>query len=217
MADVAEVRARLETQGLRRTDLDPDPFRQFDSWFAFAQLVGVYQPEAMAVASVDASGLPSVRLVLLRGHDRHGFTFFTNYNSRKGTELDATARAAIVFPWDQIQRQVRVEGRVERVSATESDEYFATRPRRSQEGAWASPQSEVVTDRATLDARIDEQVERWRGHDVVDRPPHWGGYRVVPEAMEFWQGRLNRLHDRFRYERNDPVDLSAWQIDRLAP
>lgn len=217
MAAIDEVRARLETEGLRRSQLDRDPFRQFAAWFSFAEETGVYQPEAMAVASVDPAGRPSVRLVLLRGHDESGFTFFTNYTSRKGVELDATQVAAIVFPWDEIQRQIRIEGRVERVSAAESDAYFATRPRRSQEGAWASPQSQVVADRAALDARIDEQIERWRDHDQVPRPEHWGGYRIIPSAFEFWQGRLNRLHDRFRYERGDDLELGAWQLQRLAP
>jgi pyridoxamine 5'-phosphate oxidase len=212
---LARVRTALETEGLARAALDADPVVQFGVWFAFAREVGVHQPEAVALATVDDRGQPSVRLVLLRGFDARGFVFFTNYESRKGQELTVGARAALDFPWHQISRQVRVEGTVERITAEESDDYFATRPRSSQIGAWASPQSEVLAGREELLERVRLEEARWADRPV-ERPPHWGGFRVVPHAIELWQGRASRLHDRLRYER-DAADRAAWQVQRLAP
>jgi len=213
---LAPVRRSLEADGLARRMLDDDPIAQFRSWFAHAQEVGVHQPEAVALATVDPAGQPSVRLVLLRGVDDRGFVFFTNYDSRKGADLANGARAALDFPWHQISRQVRVEGGVQRVTPAESDAYFATRPRSSQIGAWASPQSQPITDRDELLVRVQEQEARWADRSV-ERPPHWGGFRLQPEAFEFWQGRDSRLHDRFRYERPAPPTAAPWQIQRLAP
>jgi pyridoxamine 5'-phosphate oxidase len=192
---------------LRRTDLADDPLRQFRQWFDDAA-DAVRVPEAMAVATATAAGAPSVRMVLLKGADERGLVFFTHYTSRKGRELEANPNAALLFHWDTLGRQVRVEGIVERVSAEESDAYFATRPAGARIGAGASRQSEVLGDRAELDRRVAEL----EGSDPA-RPESWGGFRVVPEAWEFWQHRDDRLHDRFRYARR----TGAWVIERLYP
>lgn len=212
--DLDVLRAELQSRGLRRADLAADPFEQFERWFDVATEADVHEPEAMIVSTVGADGMPSSRHVLLKGVDR-GFVFFTNYTSRKGRELEAHPMAAIVFPWNLLSRQVRVEGAVERVTEAESDEYFASRPRDSQTGAWASLQSEVIDDRGVLESRWADAAARYEGVDVP-RPPHWGGYRVVPRAFEFWQGKPSRLHDRFRYTADDAVD-GGWRIERLSP
>jgi pyridoxamine 5'-phosphate oxidase len=214
--DPVAVQRDLEARGLERDALVADPIDQFHRWFDDAVRFGVHQPEAMAVATATASGEPSVRLVLLRMVDARGFVFFTNHGSRKGNELAANPTAGIVFPWHQISRQVRVNGRVEHVDASESDAYFATRPRGSQLSAWASPQSRVVADRDELDTARAEQEARWEGREVA-RPPHWGGFRIVPDELEFWQGRATRFHDRFRYRLADPHRRDAWIIERLGP
>jgi pyridoxamine 5'-phosphate oxidase len=192
---------------LRRTDLDPDPVHQFARWFAEAEGV-VRAPEAMALATADAAGAPSVRMVLLKQADENGLAFFTHYTSRKGRELDANSRAALLLPWDPLGRQVRIEGRVERVPPAESDAYFETRPHGARVSALASRQSEVIGSREELEARVAALA----GGDVA-RPEWWGGFRLVPESWEFWQHRESRLHDRFRYRRAD----GAWVIERLSP
>jgi pyridoxamine 5'-phosphate oxidase len=197
---------------LLETDVDPDPFVQFRRWFDDATTHGARQPEAMTVASVDREGRPSARMVLLRRLDDRGFTFFTNYGSRKAGELDANPHAAIVFHWTDVLRQVRATGAVERVSAEESDEYWATRPRGSQVGAWSSAQSAVVAGRAELEAAVAACEARF-SDGPVPRPPDWGGYRVVPDMIEFWQHRDDRLHDRLRYSLLD----GTWQLERLQP
>jgi pyridoxamine 5'-phosphate oxidase len=192
---------------LTEADLDPDPLRQFESWFAAARETGLRTPEAMALATATPDGAPSARMVLLKGADERGFVFFTSYESRKGDELEANPRVALLFYWEPLGRQVRVEGTVERVSDEESDAYFASRPPGSRAGAAASRQSRPLADRAQL-----ERTVAALGDDVA-RPEWWGGYRVRPERYEFWQHRENRLHDRFLYER----DGSAWSIRRLHP
>jgi pyridoxamine 5'-phosphate oxidase len=192
--------------------LDPDPLRQFDLWFAAAGTAGVEVPEAMALATASSDGRPSVRMVLLKQADERGFAFHTNYESRKGRELAANPQAALLFHWRPLGRQVRVEGRVERVSAEESEAYFRTRPHGSRLAAWASPQSRPLHDRAELERLYAEAVARYAG-DEVPLPPHWGGFRLVPDAYEFWQHGDDRLHDRVRYER----DGEHWSSTRLAP
>jgi len=212
--ELDELRTQLQERGVVEEDLADDPFVQFHRWFDVCQSAGTHEPEAMIVSSVGAEDQPSSRHVLLRGVD-HGFVFFTNYESQKGVELTTTPRAAICFPWNVLARQVRVVGTVEKVSAAESDAYFATRPRGSQIGAWASRQSEVIADRSVLDGWYAEVEARFAGIDVT-RPPHWGGFRVMPVEFEFWQGRESRLHDRFRYRRD--VDASSgWRAERLSP
>lgn len=212
MGDAFEqVRTRWQTEGLDERRLAEDPFEQFRRWMDDCVAVGLHEPEAMVVASVADDGMPSARHVLLKELD-HGFVFFTNYDSRKGLELDGHPQAAVCFPWNLVSRQVRAVGPVERVSAAESDAYFATRPRGAQIGAWASRQSEVIDDRATLESWVAAAEARFDGADVP-RPPHWGGYRIVPVEVEFWQGRPARLHDRIRYRRT----ADGWQRDRLSP
>jgi len=195
---------------LHRADVEPDPMNQFRRWFEEAGSAGVRAPEAMALATATASGAPSVRMVLLKSADEHGFSFYTGYVSRKATDLDTNPRAALLFYWDPLGRQVRIEGTVERVSEAESDAYFRSRPRGAQISATVSPQSRVVESRAGLEALA---AELEAGGDDIPRPPTWGGFRVRPETYELWQHRANRLHDRLRYRRNG----GGWTIERLAP
>jgi pyridoxamine 5'-phosphate oxidase len=194
-------------------ELLDEPIDLFERWYELAR-AEVPLAEAVCLATIDAAGIPDARMVLLKGADERGFRFFTNEGSAKGRQLAAQPAAALVFYWRELDRQVRVRGRVERLGAPESDEYFSTRPRESMIGAWASPQSEPLADRDALDALVDEAEERYDGEDVP-RPPHWGGYLVVPSEIEFWQGQVGRLHDRFRYQRS--VDGAAWRVERLAP
>lgn len=200
-------------QPLRKGDVDPDPFVQFGTWFEEAQAAGIRLPEAMALATATADGAPSARLVLLGGFDERGFVFFTNYESRKGAELAENPRGALVFYWDPLGRQVRIEGSVERISAGESESYFATRPRGARLSAWASRQSEVIQSREALEARFAESSARFPD-GAVPLPPFWGGYRLVPVLIELWQHREDRLHDRLRYRRGED---GRWLIERLAP
>ncbi len=197
---------------LRRRDLASDPLEQFRSWFAEAG-AGLDVPEAMALATATPGGAPSVRMVLLKGFDERGLVFFSHHTSRKGRELEANPQAALLFHWSPLGRQVRVEGRVERVSDEESDAYFATRPRDAQLGALASRQSERLGSRAELDERL-AGLKSDLGEGPVPRPPTWGGFRLDPESWEFWQHRSSRLHDRFRYEREPS---GAWRVERLFP
>jgi pyridoxamine 5'-phosphate oxidase len=194
-------------------DLDPDPLAQFRRWYADAEETGLRVPEAMALATATPDGAPSVRMVLLKDAGPRGFAFYTNRESRKGGELAANPRAALLFHWDPLGRQVRVEGRVERLSEEESAAYFATRPRGSQVAAWASPQSRVLAGREQLEDAVAAAAARFEGADVP-LPPHWGGYVLVPERYEFWQHRDDRLHDRIRYE---PDGAGGWDRARLAP
>lgn len=209
--DPAALRNESRRAVLDERGVDADPFRQFERWFDEARAAGIRDSNAMALASVDNQGRPSARIVLLKGVDARGFVFYTNYASRKGRELGSGAAAALLFFWVEQERQVRIEGAVERVSDLESDAYFATRPRDSQLGAWASPQSSPIPDRAWLDASYAEFEARFDAR--VPRPPHWGGFRVVPDRFEFWQGRASRLHDRLVWTRAG----AGWTLGRLAP
>ena len=197
---------------LRRVELAPEPVEQFRSWFAVAREAGQPEPEAMALATSGSDGGPSVRFVLLRGVDERGFVFYTNGRSRKGREMSATARAALAFRWSVVDRQVRVRGQVVPVADAESDDYFGGRPRGSQIGAWASDQSQPVSDRRELERRVAEAEARF-ADGPVPRPPWWGGWRVEPEEVEFWQQGTFRLHDRFVYRR----DGDGWSLQRLFP
>ena len=205
-------RVQYETAGLDVSDLDTSPIVQWQRWYDQAAEAGVAEPNAMTVSTIADDGAPDARVVLVRGVDQRGFTFFTNYESSKGLQLTDDGVAAATFAWLDLHRQVRVRGTVSRVSAAESDDYFASRPRDSQIGAWASPQSRAIADRDELLARVAEFTERFTGREVP-RPEHWGGFRLVPASFEFWQGRPNRLHDRFRYSRSGDL----WTIERLAP
>ena len=199
-------------QPLTEKGVENDPIAQFAQWYERAQATVKPLPDAVALATATPAGHPSLRMVLLKGFDAHGFVFYTNFRSRKGRELARNPRAALLFYWGESGRQVRIDGRVEKLMARESDEYFATRPRGSQLAAWASPQSAVETSRGPLERRFAAFARKYP--DAVPRPPHWGGYRLVPEAFEFWQGREDRLHDRILYRR---VRGGRWRIERLAP
>jgi pyridoxamine 5'-phosphate oxidase len=203
-----------EEKGLSRADLAADWCTQFDRWFRDVVAAGLREPNAMVLGTADAAGRPSGRTVLLKRYDPEGYVFFTNHTSRKGAEALANPYASLVFPWFALGRQVTVTGRVVPVDRAETEAYFASRPRGSQLGAWASPQSQVIPDRDYLVRRQREAAERFAGTDPVPPPPHWGGLRVVPDAVEFWQGRTSRLHDRFRYRRDGQGD---WVVERLAP
>lgn len=209
---LADLRAEYSQKGLKAEDLDPDPLRQFAKWFEEALKAGIREPNAMALSTVSAAGQPSVRIVLLKGVDDTGFTFFTNYRSRKALELAANPNAAVSFPWIELERQVSVLGAVAKVGREESEAYFRSRPRGSQLGAWASEQSEVIADRSVLERRMAGLEAKYKSSSIPT-PEHWGGYRLVPVELEFWQGRPNRLHDRFRYTRRG----NDWKIDRLSP
>lgn len=205
-------RVQYETAGLDRADLQADPVDQFSQWYEDAVAAEVAEPNAFTLSTVDHLGIPNARVVLARGVDVRGITFFTNYTGTKSRELAAGACAAGTFAWLDLHRQVRVRGDVVRLSDAESDEYFASRPRESQLGAWASPQSEVIADRAVLDAHLADARSRF-GEASIPRPAFWGGWMLTPTEWEFWQGRPSRLHDRFRYERVG----ESWVIARLAP
>ena len=209
---VHESRKDYNRLSLNEAELDPDPIRQFHRWFEEATLSEIPEPNAMTLATATPDGRPSARIVLLRGYDERGFVFFTNYESRKGRELDSNPHAALVFHWHDLERQVRIEGPVERISAEESDAYFQSRPAGSRLGAWASRQSDVIPDRA-VPGSPHSALELQYPDGQIPRPEHWGGYRVVPTVVEFWQGRPSRLHDRLRYRREN----GAWVIERLSP
>ncbi|HEY5900420.1 MAG TPA: pyridoxamine 5'-phosphate oxidase [Burkholderiales bacterium] len=208
---IADLRQEYMRAGLSEADADRDPLRQFERWFADALEAKLPLPNAMTLATVGENGAPSARIVLLKGIERGAFVFYTNYRSRKGRELDAAASACLVFLWSELERQVRIDGTVEKVEVSDSDAYFASRPLGARLSAWASAQSEPVASRKVLEKALEEARQRYG--DDPPRPPHWGGYRVLPAEIEFWQGRANRLHDRLLYTRS----ASGWEIGRLAP
>ena len=200
-------------QGLSRASLDPDPIRLFEQWYTAAIETALPEPNAMSLCTVDEGGQPYVRTVLLKLFDRQGFVFFTNFESRKARQIDRNPQVAALFPWVALARQVQMTGRAERIPTAESLRYFATRPRGSQIGAWSSPQSQVISSRSLLEAKVAEMKQRF-AHGEIPLPNFWGGYRIVPSRIEFWQGRESRLHDRFLYTREGD---ESWRIERLAP
>ena len=209
---IADLRREYALASLDAADLSPDPLVEFGRWFDEAESAEVPEPNAMTLATATADGVPSARIVLLKGFDRRGFVFFTDYRSRKAAELVANPRAALVFHWQEVERQVRITGKVERVTHEESEAYFLTRPMGSRLGAWVSHQSQVIPGREVLEDGLRAAGERF-ADGRVPLPPHWGGYRLAPDSIEFWQGRANRLHDRIRYVREGV----GWRLERLAP
>ena len=210
--DISDMRREFESSGLDRTDLDDNPVQQFAQWFQAARDADILEPNAMSLATATADGQPSLRTVLLKYFDESGFVFFTNYGSNKARELDSNPQAALLFPWIGLNRQIIVQGQVEKVSKTESLRYFSSRPRGSQIGAWVSEQSKVITSRGLLEQKVEEMKRKFR-EGSIPLPSFWGGYRVVPSRIEFWQGRPSRLHDRFEYVRQG----DSWEINRLQP
>jgi len=209
--DVAELRRNYTRDGLRRSDLDPDPIGQFRKWFTEAVAAELVEPNAMVLGTTDGKR-PSARSVLLKAYDERGFVFFTNYESRKAQDIAANAHVSLLFPWYPLERQVSILGRAERISTAESLAYFASRPHGSRLGAWVSQQSSVITSRQLLEMKLEEIKQKFADGEVP-LPSFWGGFRVVPSEIEFWQGRENRLHDRFRYT----LSGTAWAIERLSP
>lgn len=212
---IADIRKDYKLKELHENSVAPDALAQFGRWWEEAMASHIDEVNAMTLATVSPGGLPDARIVLLKGFDERGFVFFTNYDSQKGADMAAHPRATLMFFWKELERQVRIGGYVEKVSAAESDAYFHSRPAGSQLGAWASPQSQVIADRSVLDRNLEDVTRRYGSGDEIPRPPHWGGYRVIPVTIEFWQGRPSRLHDRLLYTRKEAAD--TWSISRLAP
>lgn len=210
---LADLRKDYSLAGLAEKDLARDPFRQFEKWFQEAEAAKLTEPNAMTLATAGRDGRPTARTVLLKGVDGRGFVFYTNYESRKGRELEVNPRATLLFPWIALERQVIVEGTVTKVSREEAEAYFHSRPRPSQLSAWVSQQSAIISGRKLLEDAMKELEKKYAGQPVA-LPPHWGGYRVAPESVEFWQGRRSRLHDRLRYRRGED---GGWLVERLAP
>jgi pyridoxamine 5'-phosphate oxidase len=210
--DLTDFRKEYSDRGLKREEMRAEPVAQFTEWFAQATDLGLHEPNAMTLATVDETGMPYQRTVLLKYYDMHGFVFFSNYGSRKATQIEQNPRVSLLFPWINLERQVIVQGVVEKITTAESHKYFTSRPRESQIGAWVSNQSKVITSREVLMQKLAEIRQKF-AHGEIPLPPFWGGYRVVPQVIEFWQGGPARLHDRFLYQRDD----DTWKIDRLSP
>jgi len=210
---IADIRKDYIKQTLLEKDIDNDPFIQFDKWWDEAVKSELDEINAMTLATATSNGIPSARIVLLKSASEEGFVFYTNYNSQKGKELLENPNACLVFFWKELERQVRISGKVEKVSAEESDEYFASRPEGSRIGAWASPQSSIIASREIIEENIAKYQQQFQEENIT-RPLHWGGYIVIPSVIEFWQGRPSRLHDRIQYTLNEQ---GAWKIERLAP
>ena len=213
-SSIADLRQNYTLAGLSETDLNDDPIEQFNSWFQQALDADLLEPNAMTLATATPDGKPTARIVLLKGVSAKGFVFYTNYESQKGQQLIANPYAALVFLWNKLERQIRIEGKVEKLTAEESAEYFHSRPKASQLGAWASDQSRVIPNREVLEKKLAQLQEQYSGDATVPLPEHWGGFRVVPNRIEFWQGRPSRLHDRLVY---DLQTNGSWQIKRLSP
>ncbi len=209
---VADIRVDYTKGALDEAQVSSDPILQFEQWFQEAIKSEVLEPNAMSLGTV-LNGRPAVRIVLLKGFDENGFVFYTNYESRKAKEITGEPHAALTFFWPELQRQIRIEGHIVKVSPKESDDYYASRDRLSRLGAWASPQSSVIDDRSELETLVNEVNARFEGQEEIPRPDHWGGYRVVPDYLEFWQGRSSRLHDRITYKK----EAGSWKIERIAP
>lgn len=209
---ISDIRKEYMRESLSEGDVELNPFLQFGRWWNEALGAEITEVNAMTLATANAAGKPSARIVLLKGYDEKGFVFFTNYLSRKGQEIAENGQATLLFFWKELERQVRIEGRIEKISAAENDEYFHSRPEGSRIGAWSSPQSSVIKDRTVIEENVRHYTEKFSGGSIP-RPEHWGGYRVIPETIEFWQGRPSRLHDRILYTADD----TNWIIQRLAP
>lgn len=213
MQNIADIRKEYKMQILLETDVALSPFVQFERWWDAAVKSEIDEVNAMTLATAGTNALPSARIVLLKGFNEDGFVFFTNYESHKGRDLNENPNACLLFFWKELERQVRISGKVKKLSTAESDEYFSSRPEGSRIGAWASPQSRVISNREVIDENIIKYHKQFENGDIP-RPPHWGGYLVVPDVMEFWQGRPNRLHDRIQYSKSEN---ESWKIERLAP
>jgi pyridoxamine 5'-phosphate oxidase len=209
--DIQNLRKQYSRSSLSAGSVNKDPFKQFEKWFREVLKSGFYEPNAMTLATASKDGVPTARVVLLKGFDEKGFMFFSNYKSRKGKDIEQNPYGSLLFYWDKLERQVRIEGKIEKATKEESEAYFITRPYKSRLGAWASNQSSVIEDRSFIVKEFLKYMVKFRNH--VPLPPAWGGYRLVPGSFEFWQGRPNRLHDRIRYSRQKKV----WKIERLAP